>query len=127
MKSGNISQFMTNAPHTINSGQTLEFALQTMKELNIRHLPVMESSRLIGMLSERDIRFLESFEKIELGKLKVADACSNDPYSVEKDTPLAVVCREMAERKLSSAMVVDAGKLAGIFTWIDALKIIANQ
>ena len=121
-----IEHYMTSSPRTINSDQSLKFALSTMREHNIRHLPVLEANHPIGMLSERDIRFLESFEKVDLSELKVKEACTDDPYTVELNTPVKNVAREMARRKISSAMIVENGKLKGIFTWIDALNVLAN-
>ncbi|MDD0851959.1 CBS domain-containing protein [Halobacteriovorax sp. GB3] len=122
-----IEQVMTEAPLSVASGQSLSFALEKMKEHNVRHLPVMEGGKLTGMLSERDIRFIESYEKIDLKDLKVDDAYTDDPYTVIKEALVKDVCKDMAEKKLSSAMVVQNGQLIGIFTWIDALKVIQNH
>lgn len=121
-----IKEYMTPSPHSIVSTQNLQFALQKMHELNVRHLPVMEAGKLVGMLSERDIRFIESYEKTDLESLRVNDAFSNDPYTVGPDASLKEVCQEMAERKIGSAIIVEKGQLLGIFTWIDALSVISK-
>ena len=45
-----------------------------------------------------------------------------DPYSVELTTPLSIVLREMAARRIGAAVVVRAGRLAGIVTVTDACR-----
>jgi len=118
---------MTEAPHTITYDQNLKYAIDKMQELGVRHLPVLQAGKLFGILSERDIRFLESFEKVDPKELKVEDACTEGPYTVETDSQLSDVCATMADRKIGSALVLEGGKLVGIFTWVDALKVIARS
>lgn len=122
-----IGEVMTEAPHTITYDQNLKFATEKMQELGVRHLPVLRAGELVGILSERDIRFLESFERMDPRELKVEDACTEGPYTVETSAKLSEVCATMAERKIGSALVLEAGRLVGIFTWVDALKVIARS
>ncbi|EQC50932.1 CBS domain-containing protein, partial [Bacteriovorax sp. DB6_IX] len=117
-----IESLMSAKPITINSHQTLKFALNTMRENNIRHLPVLENGKVRGVLSERDIRFLESVERVDLNDLKVADAYSDDLFSVEPHADVKVVCQLMHDEKIGSVVVQREQDLLGIFTWIDALK-----
>ncbi|OIQ16194.1 MAG: hypothetical protein BM556_15635 [Bacteriovorax sp. MedPE-SWde] len=117
---------MSAKPITINSHQTLKFALNTMRDNGIRHLPVMENGRVRGVLSERDIRFLESVERVDLNELKVDDAYSDDLHSVEPKADIRVVCQLMQDHKVGSVVVQQGQELIGIFTWIDALKYITK-
>lgn len=121
-----IESLMSAKPITINSHQTLKFALNTMRENNIRHLPVLENGKVRGVLSERDIRFLESVERVDLNDLKVADAYSDDLFSVEPHADVKVVCQLMHDEKIGSVVVQREQDLLGIFTWIDALKFITQ-
>ncbi len=118
---------MTPSPQTINATQTLKFAQGKMRELNVRHLPVLDGGELVGILSDRDIQFIESFDKLELDQIKVDEAFTNELYTVDSDATVAEVCEDMAERKIGSAMVTSDEKLVGIFTWIDALKFLAKS
>ncbi len=122
----NIESYMSAKPITINSHQTLKFALNTMRDNGIRHLPVMENGRVRGVLSERDIRFLESVERVDLNELKVDDAYSDDLHSVEPKADIRVVCQLMQDHKVGSVVVQQGQELIGIFTWIDALKYITK-
>ena len=98
-----------------------------MRELNVRHLPVLDGGQLVGVLSERDIQFIESFESLDAEEIKVDDAFSNEVYAVESNTEVRQVCSDMAERKLGSALVLENKKLVGIFTWIDALRYLGQN
>jgi len=72
-----VSDAMTREMITINAEQTLEESLRVMTEHHIRHLPVMENGRLVGMVSMRDVMeaiifkkdtTIESLENYILGK-----------------------------------------------------------
>lgn len=117
-----INKFMTTSPHTIGSDQTLEQAKKIMHEFSIRHLPVLNAGKVVGIISEKDINFLSSFKEIDLQKEKVEQAMTLDPFMVNADTLLDGICMEMAEKKIGSVLVKDNNKLVGIFTWIDALR-----
>jgi acetoin utilization protein AcuB len=121
-----IADAMTTTLHTVNAEQNLKFALDRMQEHNIRHLPVLKGGKLIGILSERDIRFLESYEKIAPEQLIIEEAFTEGAYTVGPSTSLREVCADMSMKKISSALVLNQGELVGIFTWIDALKIIGD-
>ena len=121
-----VENFMTPAPHTVGAEQTLHYAEQKMHEHSIRHLPVLKGGELVGLVSLRDIRLVESIDK-DLESVVVDEACSSDPVMVEKGTSLSDVSRQMAENKIGSVLVMDGNKLVGIFTWIDALRALIDK
>jgi acetoin utilization protein AcuB len=117
-----ISLFMSPSPHSIGKDQKL-IAAHTMMRLNrIRHLPVLEGGKLIGLVSQRDLYFIETIKGVDLEKDTVEDAMSSDTYCVKPTEPVGRVVSEMAKRRLGSAVVVDKGKVVGVFTTTDALK-----
>ncbi len=117
-----IEKFMTTAPITIGDDQTLAHAKKVMKDLDIRHLPVLKEGKVVGIITERDISFLESFQGVDLNKERIDQAMTEDPIMVQADALLDGVCSEMAEKKIGSVLIQDNHKLVGIFTWVDALK-----
>lgn len=117
-----IDKFMTESPHTIGADQTLAKAEKLMRQLKVRHLPVLQGGKLVGILSDRDIRLVESFKDVDPEIMTVSEAYTEEPFSVAPSTPLSEVCAKMAHRKYGSVLVVDRNKLVGIFTWIDALN-----
>ena len=116
-----ISKYMTTTPHTIGDDQTLAHAKSVMHEYSIRHLPVLNSGAVVGIITERDINFMLSFKGVDLKHEKVSEAMTEEPIMVDASTLLDGVCREMAEKKIGSVLVQDNHKLVGIFTWVDAL------
>lgn len=121
-----IQKYMTTCPHSIGSDQPLVKAHQMMREHRIRHLPVMSGGKLIGILSDRDLKFVESFKDTDPKTMKVEDAFIPEPYTVDPNVPLNEVCATMAEHKYGSVLVVQNDKLVGIFTWVDALLALSD-
>lgn len=116
-----IEQYMTPAPQTISADQSLAKAEQMMRDLKVRHLPVLDGGRLIGIISDRDIKAVESLAAEVASAVTVSEAMSEGPYSVSPKAPLGAVCAEMAAHKYGSALVIENHRLVGIFTWVDAL------
>lgn len=117
-----IEKYMTTTPHTIGIEQTLAKAEKMMSELRVRHLPVLDGGKLVGILSDRDIKAVETFKEVDPERVTVGDALTENPYSVSPKAPLEEVCAEMAAHKYGSVLVIDNHKLVGIFTWVDALN-----
>jgi acetoin utilization protein AcuB len=121
-----IRRYMTTSPHTIGKSQTLAFAHKMMREHHFRHLPVLEGGTLVGMVSERDLHLIETLRDVNPEKVTIEDAMSQAPYSVSPDAPLDEVVAEMAEHKYGSAVVIDNGKVVGVFTTVDAMVAFAE-
>ncbi len=117
-----IQKYMTTVPHTIGSDQTLAKAEKMMNEYHIRHLPVLEGGKLIGILSDRDVKLVESFRDVDPEKVTVDEAYTPDPYITSPSANLEEVCAEMVAHRYGCVLVCDNKKLVGIFTWVDALK-----
>jgi acetoin utilization protein AcuB len=120
-----VRHYMTPCPRTIEADESLFRARQRMQAVAIRHLPVMEKGELIGVITERDIRMLECAGRSPLD-IKVREAMTPEPFAVDQEAPLAQVAETMAQRKLGSAIVLADGKVAGIFSSIDALRTLAE-
>jgi acetoin utilization protein AcuB len=121
-----ISSFMTRSPHSTGLDRPIAEAARKMREHGIRHLPVLESGVLRGVLSERDIALVEAMEPLDPEKIAVYDAMTPEPYAVGPDTPIGTVIAAMAEHKYGCTVVVDAERPVGVFTTIDALRLLAT-
>jgi acetoin utilization protein AcuB len=93
-----------------------------MQARRIRHLPVLRGTALVGVVSERDLYLLETLRGVNPGKEPVAEAMSEHPFTVSPQADLREVVREMRQKKYGSAIVVEGGAVAGIFTRSDALR-----
>lgn len=117
-----VRQFMTASPCTIAAGQTLAAAQRLMREHGIRHLPVVDDGLLVGLVSQRDVHFLESLRDVDPDVVTVDEAMTPDPFTVSPGAPLRRVVAAMAERKYGSAVVVHRHHVVGVFTTIDAMR-----
>lgn len=117
-----VQKFMTHVPKSIGIDRPLSQAMDLMNELRIRHLPVLKGGDLVGILTDRDIKLVTSFENVDPKKMLVEEVCSYDPFFVKPDAPLNEVVAVMAEKKYGCALVVDNKKLVGILTEIDVYK-----
>jgi acetoin utilization protein AcuB len=122
----NISDVMTVSPHTIGREQPLSKAREMMHDYKIRHLPVLEGGKLIGILSDRDVNLIVALDGVDENKVVVEEAMSQIPYAVEPSTSLDIVVSEMAEHKYGSAVIIEHSKVLGIFTTVDALRVFSE-
>lgn len=114
-----IQKFMTTAPHTIGAEQTLSRAHDVMHEHSIRHLPVLEGGRLVGVVTDRDLKLVESLKDVDPKTLRVDEAMTTDVVSVAPDMTLDEVVTTMGSRKIGCVVVMQNQKVVGIFTTVD--------
>jgi acetoin utilization protein AcuB len=117
-----IDAFMTRGVQTIGLKSRLSEAHRLMNDNAIRHLPVLEGGRLVGMLSQRDLHLIETLQGVDPQEVTVEEAMTQEVYAVPPGTPLAQVARAMAAHKYGSALVLRGNELEGIFTTVDALQ-----
>ncbi len=121
-RTSTIADYMTASPHTVGQEQSLFRAHELMHEFGIRHLPVLHGGKLVGTVSLRDLSLTERFDGVDPKKTRVEEAMSADPHVVEGATPLLQVVEYMVERGYGSTIVVENGKVAGVFTSVDAMR-----
>ncbi|MCP4006512.1 MAG: CBS domain-containing protein [bacterium] len=118
-----LSAAMTPFPYSIEIDERVSSARAMMTEHDMRHLPVTDEGKLVGVITDRDIGLavgpspIPEAEDLAIRALSVLDA-----YSIDIATPLRDVLLDMADRHIGSALVTKRGKLAGIFTATDACR-----
>lgn len=120
---------MTPDPYALEPTATVAEALALLRELDVRHLPVINDDReVVGMLSDRDLRGLalaEPTAEWPRGRLDilVSEVMSTDVLAVDLDTPADEIVELMLEYKIGAVPVVDAEHhLIGIVSYIDVLR-----
>ena len=121
-----IDSYMTASPHTAGADQTLNYAREIMREYHIRHLPVLRGGELVGILSDRDLALIEKWNDVDPRSVKIEEAMSSEIFTVSAGTRLDSVADEMSFRKIGSTVVLRDGKVAGIFTLVDACKALGD-
>lgn len=122
-----IKHHMTPSPITIGGRQTMTTAHRLMRDNHIRHLPVLDEGRVIGVVTERDLHLMESLRDVEPDDVFVEDAMTPDPYTVSPDAHVGEVATTMANNKFGCAIVVENGRACGVFTTVDALRALADM
>jgi len=115
---------MTPSPLTVDSTEKVRVAQQLMSQRKVRHLPVMRDGELVSIVTDRDINLalVANKELRAAEELTIGDVCALRLFKVEADTPLDQVVDDMAQNAVGSALVTRDGRLAGIFTAIDACR-----
>lgn len=121
-----IKKYMTADVQTIGDEQPMSVAHQMMREQHIRHLPVLHQGKLVGLVTDRDLHFLETFRDVDPTQIKVSEAMTSEPYAVGPEAALDEVVSMMAAKKYGSAVVVDHAKVVGVFTTVDACRAFAE-
>ena len=117
-----VGEYMSTAPHSIGADQPLSLAHEKMRTLGVRHLPVLSAGKIVGILTDRDLRFLESFPDIDPRGVHVEEAMSTEVYSVDPNASLADVATTMAEKKYGSAVVMRGDEIVGVLTTTDVCR-----
>jgi acetoin utilization protein AcuB len=123
-----VGSVMTTFPYFVNSDDTIAEVERLMDEHQIRHVPVQQDGRVVGIISERDIyRLLERFlPQPQKEQIRARDIMIADPYVVSFEAPLNEIALEMAKRHIGSVIVLHHQKLAGIVSATDICRILAE-
>ncbi len=121
-----IREFMTPSPETVDLRCSAGEAYERMQQLRIRHLPVVDGSKLVGIVSERDLCLAKTAHGIDANDISIGEVMTRDIYTIEPDTPLEEAARAMVEGRFGSCIVLSRGKVAGIFTTTDALRVLVH-
>ena len=126
-KTVEIQSVMTLCPHSVGIDQDIQVAREMMNKHGFHHLPVQKGGRLVGVISDRDVKFATGWNRHEKGALTVADVYIPEPYTVEPTADLVLVLKKMVEDQIGCVLVaIHTDKLVGIFTTTDACRHLAD-
>ena len=134
-KKGVVREIMMGSPVTLKPDETLDLANDVISLGRIRHIPIMEDGRLVGVLSERDmmgaatttIFGLKRKSKSALLKsVLIKDVMKKKVVTVKPDTPIKDAAHLMKEKKIGCVPVVNEGSLVGLVTTTDILRYVEN-
>jgi acetoin utilization protein AcuB len=130
-----VRDLMTAKPITVSPDMPMLQARQRMVDERIRHLIVVEDDRVVGIVTDRDIRLnlpspatsLSVWEiNFLLAKLTVGAVMTFAVLMVDSDRPIAEAARIMIDHKIGALPVVDDGRLVGIVTESDFVRAMAG-
>ena len=118
-----VRDIMTTAVITIEPEATLVQVCEVMQARNIRHLPVLEGGRLVGVITDRDVHGATSSLCLAPAQPKglVRDVMAHPPKTAHPLDPVEDAARTMRALKIGCLPVLDGERLVGIVTGIDLL------
>jgi CBS domain-containing protein len=120
---------------TVSLTDTIGQADELMNTNRIRQLPVVEAKRLVGIVTDRDIRSFLSGSLLETPVAReralasaVREIMTTEPITVSPDDDLQEAVEIMIEEKIGGIPVVDEPEgLVGIVTYVDILRCFLNR
>ncbi len=129
-----VSTIMQREFVTLTPEDHLDLADDVMRLGRIRHMPVVEDKRLVGIVSQRDLlsaslsrmlQFEPQQRRTFMKSVQVSEAMVRDVIHVEPETPLREVVRLLIRHKIGCIPVVDStGEPVGLVTEVDLLRAI---
>lgn len=126
-----VRDWMAREVVTVEPETTAAEALALCRKHGIRHLPVLEGRRLIGLISDRNLRSatpaLGDPSRAEaLQRIRVGDEMVRDVATARPEDPVEDVAAAMYERKIGCLPVIEGDSLVGIVTSSDVMKALAR-
>ena len=129
-----IKDWMSESVFTVDVDDSMQHAMRLLLKHEIRMLPVMEKGRLVGVVSDRDIKKASASSVTLLGtydiqviieKIKIKEIMTGDPVKVPLDYTVEETAELMLLHKISGVPVVNyKGELVGIITLSDLCEVI---
>lgn len=122
-----VKEYMTTIPIAIDITTSLQTAQKILQRYDIRHLPVTKTGKLCGLLYERDLMVVLKNRLANGTQETVKSLLTRIPMQVSPDASVRAVIVEMLRKKHDACLVSKRGKLMGIFTVSDALKLLLHD
>ena len=131
-----VRDLMTGAPISVAPSFNVIDARQRMAEHRIRHLVVVEYDRVVGIVTDRDIRLnlpspatsLSVWEmNYLLARLTVGQVMTKAVVTIDPDRDVGTAARIMVDQKIGALPVMDGTRLVGIVTESDFVRAFASE
>jgi len=131
-----VKHWMSKQVITIDENDSMNNAIHLLKKHNIKMLPVMKQDKLVGIVTDRDLKSasasdatsLEIHELLYLiSKIKVEDLMTKNPITVPLDYTIEEAAEVLLKHKISGVPVIDSyGDVVGTITQNDLFRIIIS-
>lgn len=125
-----VADIMSPNPVSVTPRNAIRTAINLMREGGYRRLPVIERGRLVGIITDRDLRRAANspfvvreqwYDNFILDHIEVGSCMTPNPLTIEPTAPIAEAARLMRNHKIGGLPVVADGQLLGIITETDLL------
>ena len=108
-----VRDIMTNIVGTLSPSNTIAEVAQQMRLLNVGSIPLVQSERLVGVITDRDIVLRVVADGLDPHQERADLHMSRDPITIAPDTPVEEAAQVMARAQIRRLPVVESGKLVG--------------
>jgi acetoin utilization protein AcuB len=126
-----VYDWMTRDPLTVGPKTPVQTAWMLMQDRGIRHLPVLDGGRLVGIVTDRDIRLVLPSPATSLAaqeityllvKMTVAEVMTRDPLVATPSMSLQDAATTLLRRRVGALPVMAGDRLVGILSHSDVLR-----
>ena len=122
-----VQDSMTREVAVLPPQATAGEALALCRERRIRHVPVLEDGRLVGIVSDRDLRSAtpalgDPTRAEALGRIVVSEVMASDVTTAQPEDPIEEAANAMREKKIGCLPVVEGDALVGIISSSDVME-----
>ena len=131
-----VKELMAENVETLDLNDTLSLADDVMEMNRIRHLPIMEEGLLAGIVSPRDLfhaglstamGFGSKAKKEYMNAILIKEVMTNDVITIGPEADVKEAARIMLEHRIGCLPVVDSGKLVGLISESDLVRLVAED
>jgi acetoin utilization protein AcuB len=116
-----VREWMIRDPVTVSRDEDVRKCVNLMTEHSIRHLPVVEDERLVGFVTESDLREVSAISSLD--EMPIEDFMVKDPITVTPNTDIEDAAKLIYYHKIGGLPVVEDEEIVGIITVVDLLEV----
>lgn len=124
-----VRDLMTSAPITIGPLDSLQDAMELMHLRRVRHLPVVDGTKLVGLLTDRDLRRAAPSPLVPtqnpaalMEQTTVERVMVKEPQTIAPGQAVREALQLFVDKKYGALPVMEQGRLVGIVTPIDVMR-----
>ncbi|HYT55820.1 MAG TPA: CBS domain-containing protein [Verrucomicrobiae bacterium] len=127
---------MTRNPTTLDRNETLDLAESIMNLGRIRHMPVVDDGKVVGIVSQRDMFRSALITSLGFGRkttgalmktIKIKEIMTEKVVTISPDASIKEAARQMMEKKIGCLPVLEGDRLVGIVTETDMLQYVVEN
>ena len=136
MATEKVRDIMNLKVRTLRRSDSLQLAKDLMTQGHIRHFPVLEGDKLVGVVSERDllrasfsslVRYGEKQEKAFFDTVSIKGVVNEPAITISPDASIQEAGRLILDQRIGCLPVVEGGKLQGLVTGRDILRALVEN
>jgi CBS domain-containing protein len=131
-----VREIMAKNPVTLDRNETLDLAESIMDLGRIRHMPVIEDGKLVGIVSQRDMFRSALITSLGFGRkttgaliktIKIKEIMTEKVVTISPEASVKEAARQMMEKKIGCLPVLEGDRLVGIVTETDMLQYVVEN